>query len=194
VTDDPTLAAWNIQPDGVRVTGRIARDDLAEHRIRKNRDSGQGLRISPPSLESATSCGDVEPLTGPKGTVVSTWEERMAAKAAERAAEHEAERRQANDAARDEELWREFVLVADATRDRFLEGPPGRCWSCWSWHFGHMKLGFSGDWVHGLMHWVGDEWSWETEVDRTKTTGREFVCRHACHGDEPYEHVVVWLA
>ena len=111
---------------------------------------------------------------------VSTWEERMSARAQERIRAEE-ERERARIAA---ELAAEAAEMEERYRPIREAGPPGGCYECWHWvthYFGHM-------WMHGRTVQPGPPLAgWEDTPDTD-------WCWHSCHGDEPRYCGVVGMA
>jgi len=118
---------------------------------------------------------------------MSTWEERMAAKAAARRRQREAAQREIN--ARDaahavflshERTRRESNAVENARL--IAAGPPDGCHDCWEFSEWD-KFGGPGKWHHR----VPDGWY------EHYRSGTPYVCTHSCHS-EPYEVYLIALA
>lgn len=109
---------------------------------------------------------------------MSTWEERMAAKAAERRKAAEA----AEEARIRAEMDAEYAEAEERARPVREAGPPGGCRECWSWAGPHWP---GPMWVHGDSIQPGpppDNLDPDSGLRDTPDTD---WCHHPCHGGEP---------
>lgn len=108
---------------------------------------------------------------------MSTWEERMSARAQERMRaewERERARAEAEWAAEEAELEERYRPVREA-------GPPGGCHECWSWSGPRVPW---GPWGHGGSVQPGPPPAGlDADSPFQGTAGTDW-CWHSCHGDE----------
>ena len=115
---------------------------------------------------------------------MSTWEERMAAKAAGR--------REAAEAAERERLEAEWAREQAELEERYRSvreaGPPGGCRECWSWC---LNPPYFLGWLHGACVQPGPPPADLEPDSMLQDSEPEWWCWHSCHADPPVSCVPV---